>query len=199
MENLTLFLDTYVPLIVGPWTKWIMIGGNVLAVIFFIYELITMKREFYFIGMAIFLIGLGWEISEPYFFITFSYLFLAYTLLYPILMTKKAKVFTYLFKPLAMILLIIYLAALFYSRHYEGFEWYWRLALLIVWLLANYALLVFWNHAEAETICPHCGRSADNEKGDLRWEDDGCQYLYFTCSQCGQSYRIKEGEKKGEK
>ncbi len=196
MENLTQFLDAYAPMIIGPWNRWILIGGQALALICFIYELITMKRNFQFIGTAIFILGLGWGLGEPYFFISFAYAFLAYTLLYPLQMTRKAKLFTYLFKPLALVLMIIYLAALFYCRHYEGFEWYWRLALLIVWLLASYALVAFWNQAEAESICPHCGRCADNEKGDLRWEDDGCQYLYFTCSECGKTYRIKEGEKK---
>lgn len=204
MDIMTQFLDVYASAILY-WSRWIFLALEVLGGVLFIGSIISRyafkkptEADFEFLLYGIMYLGVAVCFDVPMFWMSMAYVFAVYMLLFPILLTPKPKLFTYLFKPLAILSQIIYLGALFYNHHYEGFEWFWRLALLIGWFLVCYVLIWLTDGSTKENICTHCGRFGDNVKEDTRWEDDGCEYIYYKCAYCGETYRVKINEKKKE-
>ncbi len=199
---MTDFLDMYATAFLHV-SRWIFVALEVFAGLLFIGSVIwryalnkPLKQNFDFMLYAIIYLMLAACFDQPMFWMSLAYVFAVYMLLFPILLTPKAKLFNRLYQPLAILSQIAYLGALFYSHHYEGFEWFWRLALLIGWFVVCYGMIWLVDGSVKDNICTLCGMSGDNSKVDTRWEDDGCEYMYFKCAHCGEIYAIKVNEKK---
>lgn len=198
-ESLDLFATAFL-----HWSRWIFVGVEVLGGLLFIGSVIRryvstpLKQDFDTMLYGILYLGLAVCFDQPMFWMSMAYVFAVYMLLFPILLTPKPKLFSMLFQPLAILTQIVYLGSLFYSHHYEGFEWLWRLVLLIGWFGVCYVLIWLVDGSVKDNTCTLCGRFGDNEKVDTRWEDDGCEYMYFKCAHCGEIYAVKVNDKKKE-
>ncbi len=203
MENMTQFLDTYAPLFIGSWTKWISLGAGIMTLLMFVAIQIANKkhdtfREFQNLIYGLIFIAPSFYYEPPMFWKSMTYIFIVHALLYPLLLTRKAKFFTYLYTPLAVLFSVGYLAALLYTRHYEGAEFYWRTGLLVLWFAFCYFMIWLINGLVQNHTCPHCGYCACNQQIKTPEEEDDnddYRYMYLKCEDCGKTYKVKLGKK----